>query len=394
MRRPMVRMVVLSILGLGLLAGFILLMVRSGPFAPVRVTMATVERGAFENAVFGVGTVEAERSYAIGPTVPGRVLAVHADVGSEVRAGQLLAEMDPVELDARLSASRAASARAVHALDAAQAQVRDAEVRQALAGRNARRYASLGEQAFFSDAAVEAKRQEADSAGAQLQAARAQLDAARMDVARLEAERVAVERQRANVRLVAPVAGVVTARDAEPGTTLVAGQTVLRMVDPASVRVRTRIDQGRAGGVRAGQAAAIVLRSRPGVSLPGRVSRVELNGDAVTEERIVQVVFDETLQDFAFGELAEVTIATTRGAEVLAVPGVAVHDRGGRRGVWTVADGAAAFVPVRTGETALDGRVAVLDGLQAGDRVVVHSERELEAGDRVSPTESLVPVQR
>lgn len=394
MKRPVLRVVGLSVLGLVLVAGFVLLMVRSGPLAPVRVTTAVVERGAFENAVFGVGTVEAERSYAIGPTVPGRVLAVHVDVGSEVSAGQLLAEMDPVELDARLSASRAAAARAVHALAAARAQVRDAAVRQELAGRNARRYASLGEQAFFSDAAVEAKRQEADSAGAQLQASRAQLDAARMDVERLEAERAAAERQRANVRLVAPVAGVVTARDAEPGTSLVAGQTVLRMVDPESVRVRTRIDQGRSGGVRAGQTASIVLRSGSGLALRGRVARVELNGDAVTEERIVQVVFDEAPKDFAFGELAEVTIATTRGGDVLAVPGAAVHEYAGRRGVWTVADGRADFVPVRTGETSLDGRVVVLEGLHAGDRIVVHSDRELGAGDRVSPAESLAEAGR
>ncbi|NMG45593.1 efflux RND transporter periplasmic adaptor subunit [Aromatoleum toluvorans] len=394
MNRRVVRAVGLAVLGLVLLTGFVLLMVRSGPLAPVRVTTAVLERGAFENAVFGIGTVEAERAYAIGPTSPGRILAVHVDVGSEVRAGQLLAEMDPVELDARLAASRAASARAVHALASAGAQVRDAEVRQELAARNARRYASLGERAFFSDAAVEAKRQEADSAGAQLQAARAQLDAARMDLQRLDAERVAVERQRANVRLAAPVAGVVTARDAEPGTTLVAGQSVLRMVDLASVRVRTRIDQGRSGGVRAGQAASIVLRSRPGFAVAGKVSRVELNGDAVTEERIVQVVFDELPKDFAFGELAEVTIATSRGADVLAVPGAAVHEQDGRRGVWTVADGATAFVPVRTGEASLDGRTVVLEGLQAGDRIIVHSERELRAGERVAVVESLEGMRR
>lgn len=394
MKPRVLRAVGLSVLGLVLLAGFVLLMVRSGPLAPVGVTTAVLEREAFENAVFGLGTVEAERSYAIGPTSPGRIQAVSVDVGSQVRAGQLLAEMDPVELDARLAASRAASARAVHALEAARAQVRDAEVRRELAGRNAQRYASLGERAFFSDAAVEAKRQEADSAGAQVQAARAQLDAARMDLERLDAERAAVDRQRANVRLLAPVAGVVTARDAEPGTTLVAGQSVLRMVDPASVRVRTRIDQGRSGGVRVGQAASIVLRSRPGLALPGKVARVELNGDAVTEERIVQVVFDAPPQDFTFGELAEVTIATSRGGDVLAVPGAAVHEQGGRRGVWTVADGATAFVPVRTGEAALDGRIVVLEGLQAGDRIIVHSARELRDGDRVAVTESLAGMRR
>lgn len=389
MNVPKPRVLMLAALGLLLLGGFILLMVRSGPLAPVRVTTAPVESTVFEHAVFGVGTVETERSYAIGPTLASRVKSVRVDVGSEVRAGQLLAEMDPVELDERVAASQAALARARHAVDAARAQVRDAEVRQDLAARNARRYASLGQQAFFSDAAVESKQQEAESAQAASMAARAQLEAARLDFDRLGAERAAVEKQRANVRLLAPVAGVVTARDAEPGTTLVAGQSVVRMVDPTSVRVRTRIDQGRAGAVRSGQEVAIVLRSRPGASLPGKVARVELNSDAVTEERIVQVVFASVPAEFSLGELAEVTISTSRSEKVLALPAAAIHRRGDTRGVWRIEDGTIAFAAVRTGETSLDGRVVVLDGLREGERVVVHSERELRDEDEVRVVASL-----
>ncbi|WP_366929422.1 HlyD family efflux transporter periplasmic adaptor subunit, partial [Polaromonas sp.] len=77
--------------------------------------------------------------------------------------------------------------------------------------------------------------QEKASADAALQAAQANLGGAGQDVLRQRAERAALAQQRGNVRLLAPGDGVVTSRDAEAGSTVVAGQPVLRMIDPASL---------------------------------------------------------------------------------------------------------------------------------------------------------------
>ena len=92
-----------------------------------------------------IGTVEARRAYLIGPTAAGRV-----------KAGQLLAEMDAVDLDARVGSSSAAAARARSAVVTAQAQVHDARSRQALAAGEARRYIDLGKQNFVSSSVVDA----------------------------------------------------------------------------------------------------------------------------------------------------------------------------------------------------------------------------------------------
>ena len=113
---------------------------------------------------------------------------------------------------------------------AADAQRRDALARQALAAVNARRYVELGAQNFISADAVEARLQEQASADAIVSAADANLAAARQDQQRLAAERAGLRQQRANVRLLAPADGVVTSRDAEPGSTVVAGQAVLRVL--------------------------------------------------------------------------------------------------------------------------------------------------------------------
>jgi len=379
----------LGLLGALLIAALVYGAVHSGPLAPTRVTVMRVSEGSFAPALFGIGTVEARRAYLIGPTVAGRVRRVMVDVGDAVKAGQLLAEMDPVDFDDRVAALDASVARAGSLVAATQAQRRDAQARQELAAINARRYADLGAQNFISAGAVEARLQEQTSAESVVGAADANLAAARQDLQRLAAERAALRQQRDNLRLLAPADGVVVSRDAEPGSTVVAGQAVLRLIEPATLWVRTRLDQGRSAGLAAGLPASIVLRSNPSASIAGRVARVEATSDSVTEERVALVSFDTPPVGVSSGELAEVTLTLPATSRTLLLPNPSLHRRADRLGVWRVDGNGLRFAPVRVGQTGLDGQVQVLDGLQAGDEVVVYSEKELTAGSRIQVVESL-----
>ena len=107
------------------------------------MTLTTVTEGPIAPALFGVGTVEARSTYRIGPTFAGRVSRVEVDVGDRVKAGQLLGEMDPVDLDDRVSAQDAALRRAESGVVAAQAQVREAVARQDYALAQVHRYEQL-----------------------------------------------------------------------------------------------------------------------------------------------------------------------------------------------------------------------------------------------------------
>jgi len=378
-----------ALMGLLLLGALGFVVAKSGPLAPIRVTVAKVEQGTVLPALFGIGTVEARRAYLIGPTVAGRVKRVLVDVGDSVRAGQLLAEMDPVDLDQRVAALDAGLARARSAVAVAQAQQHDAASKRELAAINARRYTELGAQKFVSQSVVDAKLQEEQSARAGLEAAAAGLAGARQDIDRLGAERQGLREQRANVRLLAPSDGVVSAREAEPGSTVVAGQAVLRLVDPASLWLRVRFDQGRSEGLAAGLPARVVLRSRPQTALPGKVARVELVSDAITEERIAQVEFVAPPTVVSIGELAEVTLDLPAAAPSPIVSNASLKRLGEQTGVWVIADGKPRFVAIKAGARGLDGRVQILDGLKVGDEVVVYSERELAAASRVKVVPSL-----
>lgn len=386
------RRLLVGLLGLGLFGALLAVLLRSGPLAPIRITVSTVASAQVEPALFGIGTVEARRAYLIGPTAPGRVLRVLADVGEHVKAGQLLAEMDPVDLEQRQAALRASLARAASAQAAAQAQLQDALARQELARANTRRNVELAEKNFISAGALEARAQEQASADAAAQAAQANLDGARQELVRVQAEQAGLRQQRDTLRLLAPIDGVVTAREAEAGSTVVAGQAVLRLVDPASLWVKARFDQGRSAGLASGLPARIVLRSNPGAPLKGKVARLELVSDSVTEERMAQIAFDALPAGATQGELAEVSLQLAPTAPALVVPNASLKRRGDQTGVWLLRQDSLRFAPLRLGASGLDGRVQVLDGLQAGEQVVVYSEKELSENARFKVVDALAGV--
>ncbi|MCK9380864.1 MAG: efflux RND transporter periplasmic adaptor subunit [Sulfuritalea sp.] len=375
--------------GTALAAAFVWVLARSGPLAPVRVTVAQVARADLAPLLFGIGVVEARRSYLVGPTTAARVRQVAVDVGDMVHAGQLLAEMDPVDLDQRLASTAAAAARAKSAVDTAAAQLADSIARREVAAANARRYEELGQKGFVSSSVTEGKAQELKSAAAQFAGAESALAGARQDLARLNAEREGAQQQRANLRLLAPADGLVTARDAEPGSTVVAGQAVLRLVAADSLWVRLRLDQNRSAGLQVGLPAEIVLRSRPGQVLAGKVARIEMLSDSVTEERIAQVSFDTPPKDVSVGEMSEITLRLPNTRQALVVPNAALRLRGGKTGVWLRANDALSFVAVKAGISGADGRVQILEGLKEGDAVIVHSERDLAEQSRIQVVAAL-----
>ncbi|HNA80733.1 MAG TPA: efflux RND transporter periplasmic adaptor subunit, partial [Turneriella sp.] len=267
---PVSRRTALIILGLVPLVGlFVFVVLRSGPLAPVPVTVTTVEVRQVSPALFGIGAVEAKSLFKIGPNAPGRVRNVFVNVGDRVRARQLLAEMERPDLDILNDTD----AERQFIKKALQQEESDARERLRLAEKTLREL--VARQASPSEIS--------DAQGAVV--------SAREDLARAAGSAKNPLRVSANLRLVSPVQGLVTQRSAEPGTTVVAGQAVVEVVDPKSLWINVRFDQVGSAGLSAGLGGKIVLRSQS-VPLTGRVLRVEPLADAITEETLAKVVFD------------------------------------------------------------------------------------------------------
>ena len=362
---------------LPLLALFGYVVLRSGPLAPVAVTVATAEQRSITPALFGIGTVEARTTYHVGPTVAGRVLRLSVQVGDRVTAGQVLGEMDAVDFDERLRAQAAAIQRA-------QASLKDAQARQQHAQSQATRYAELLAVRATSEEIATARQQDLASANAALAGSQA-------EVARLRAEQEALRTQRGQLRLRAPADALVTARLAEPGSTVVPGQAVVDLVDPNSLWVNVRFDQTSAAGLAAGLSAQVLLRSDVGAPLAARVLRVEPLADAVTEETLAKVVLASLPTPLPpLGTLAEVTIHLPELAAAPTIPNAALRRVDGKMGVWELGADGLRFAPLVLGRADLDGQVQVHSGLAEGARIVVYSEKELTARSNTHVVDRIV----
>ena len=359
-----------------LVALFFFVVLRSGPLAPVPVTVTTVEVREVSPALFGIGTVEAKSLFKIGPNAPGRVRNVFVNVGDRVSTRQLLAEMERPDLDVlnNTDAERNFIRKAL------QQEESDARSRLASAENNLR----------------ELLAQSPAASAAETAEARAAVASAREDLGRASGSAKNPLRVSANLRLLSPVKGLVTQRSAEPGTTVVAGQAVVEVVDPKSLWINVRFDQVGSAGLKGGLAGRIVLRSQS-APLAGRVLRVEPLADAITEETLAKVVFDKLPVPLPpIGELAEVTIVLPALTAKPTIPNASLVRVAGELGVWALEGSTSKilFKHVKAGAADLEGNVQILEGLQAGDRVVVYSQKPLKSMSRIKITDKLIGAPR
>jgi len=355
--------------------------VRSGPLAPTPMTTTTVESRPLLPAIYGIGTVQARYTWEIGPVQAGRLTSLNVDVGDMVEAGQLLGEMDPIDLDDRIAAQEAAIRIAKAALDETEARARHART-------EATRYRRLLAAHGTSEELTAAKDEELARANAAQSGARDNLERARN-------ERDALRAQRENLSLRAPATGLVTLRHVDPGTVLMPGQSVLQLIDPETLWIDTRFDQRAAEGLAIGLPARITLRSRQGQTFAGHVFRLEPRADAVTEETLAKIRFDTTpMQLPPLGELAEVTVELPRTAAAPTIPNAALHAHAGKVGVWKLDAGKPHFQAVSPGAGDLEGNLQIQQGLGAGDEVVVYSPHALDGKGLIHITRALPEMGR
>lgn len=375
-------------IGGGLLTVFMWVVLTQGPLAPIKVTVEKIQVGNLSNAVFGIGTIKARHSFNLAPTITSRVKTVLVDQGDRVEVGQVLAEMDPVDMDDKLIGSQRVVAKTANAIQAAEAQVSEAQSRLKTLSATYTRYEELRVGGFVSQEMLDAKQHEKNAAMSALTTASANLDVSREEHARAQADARGIGKAHAQTRLLSPINGVVAARLVEPGSTLVGGQVALQVIDPNSLWVETRIAQQQAGLVRVGQVAEVVLRSQPHAPVTGKVARIDIVSDAVTEERIVNVSLKDA--SASIGEYAEVTLKLPEMNGTRSVPSAAVKRIDKQNGVWILQDGKVAFRPVKIGLATMEGRTQILDGLGEGDEVIVYSHQALREGLKVKIVSALV----
>jgi HlyD family secretion protein len=348
------------------------------------VAVAVAAPGAMTARVVGPGTVQARISVTLGARVNATIKEVHVDVGDAVHRGQLLVTLDDRDLSARRGVVSGQQEAALRGAEGARAGLVKAQADLELARGRQRRDFELLEQGFVSQAAVDASNAALSGAVAGVDAARAALAGRDADARTLAQEALYADAVLSYTRIVAPMEGIVTQRLGEAGNTVVPGTPLLKIVDPGSLWVATRVDESIIGRVRPGQPASIRLRS--GEVLPGTVARLARQSDAATRELDVHVAFDAAPQRFAIDQEAEVGIDVGEDRGVLVPLAALTRDRE-RAGVLVVDAGHTRFRPVET--AGADTRhVLVRKGLAGGESVVAVAEG-VRANQRVRPVSGL-----
>jgi len=347
----------------------------------VAVPIVEAAQGTVAQRVVGPGTLQARVPVTLAARITATVQQVKVDIGDEVKRGQALVLLDDRDLAARRGVVGGQQVALARNVDAARASVAKAQADLDLARSKQQRDAELLRTGFVSQAVL-------DTSNAALRAAQANLDNVRAAQAAREADAQTLSHEARHAdtvlsftRIAAPMDGVIIARQAEVGTTVMPGSTLLRMVDPATLWIAMRVDESVVGRVQVGQAASIRMRS--GELLPGKVARIARQSDAATREIEVNVAFDTPPARFAIDQQAEVEIGVGTDSGISVPLTALTRDRDGRQGVLVVVDARTQFRPVQTG--ASDGQLVLIGkGLAGGERVVAAAEG-VKAGARVGP---------
>lgn len=262
--------------------------------------------------VYGIGTVEARIQSEIGFELGGTLVELAADQGDRVGKGAVLARLDPREQQAVVAQAEAGLVQAEAAMLQARARLDRARAVQTQKRSVNQRRQELQRKGTVSAEAAEDAQAAAEIAVADVAVAQADVEAARGN---LESARASLNRERerlAKFTLTAPYDGMVVKRERELGAAVVAGSQVFTVIDPATVWVRAYVDEAQAGALTMGQPARIALRSMPGKEFAGKVARIDIEADRVSEERKVHVGFDAVPADFHLGEQAEVFVDAGR----------------------------------------------------------------------------------
>ncbi len=331
----------------------------------------TPTKGDLSVEIFGIGNVGANHIYSIGSQTGGRILSIHTDAGKWVKKGDLLIEIDPVDIPQLLEEAKIAAKKAVSEYNATEKELVSLYAQRQLAEVTYRRYAKLKAQSFASKAEYDKAKADLGVIDAQIAATKAHIQSAKMEITRAQKSVQALEEKASRYTIYAPIDGYVTTRKAEVAQTVLPSQTILQIVDPKSVWVQTYIDEKLAGSVKVGQDATIRLRSQLEKRFVGKVSRIVPESDPVTKEREVDVAFEDLPMPFYMNEQAEVTIASKTYHDVLKVPVRALNYYQGRSGVWVEKEGKAHFVPLKI---LVRGRTeAAVEGLDGDSRILIEA---------------------
>lgn len=319
---------------------------------PVRVMQVA---SAGNSAVIELaGEVVPRYESRIGFRVGGKIVDRKIEIGSQVRRGQVLMQLDPADLQLSQAQAKAAVAAAESGLTLAKAELD--------------RYRELRQKNFVSQAVLDAKESAYKSAVSNHEQA----------VAGLRVQ----SNQRSYATLVADADGVVTGLDAEVGQVVASGTPVVRLARSGGTEVRVSIPEDRVDALRRATAVTVRTWANPGAPLEGTVREVAPVADPATRTFTAKIAVPKAGPDVRLGMTATVSFAIP-APEGIRLPMTALFEEQGKTAVWVMEKGVVRRVPVQLAG-AQGNEILVAAGLEPGQTVVTAGVNLLREGQKVT----------
>jgi RND family efflux transporter MFP subunit len=333
---------------------------------PVAVRVVTVAEQQWPSIYEATGTVRARTSTVIAARLLGYVREVKVQAGDRVREGQLLVTLDARDLDVNSRRAEAALDEVRSSAPEADSAVTGAKAQLDLAQTTFNRMQDLWNKKSISN-------QEFDEASARLKSAQAAYEMARARRSQLDAQAARVQQEvrvtdvaRSYAEIVAPFAGIVTAKSVDPGTLAQPGAPLLTIEREGAYRLEASVEESRLPAIRVGQPVSVVLNGLDR-TFEARVSEIVPAVDAASRSYTVKIDLPAvpTLRSGAFGR----ALFSLGSRSPLTIPAAAVTERGQLQSVLVAENGVAHTRMITTGQKATD-QMEVLSGLTAGEKVI------------------------
>lgn len=319
---------------------------------PVRAISAVLEGS--EIASEFSGEVRPRIESRLGFRVPGKIIARKVDVGTEVRRGQVLMQLDPQDL--------------LLGQVQAKAGLSAAESNRDLAKAELKRYQELREKNFVAQAVLDAKETAYKAAQASYEQAKAGLSNQ--------------SNQASYASLVADVDGVVTGIDAEVGQVVAAGTPVVRVAKTGELDVVVGIPEDKINGIRRMSDVKVRMWANQSQVITAKLRELSPVADPITRTFTAKVALSPDVKDVRLGMTAMVSFGMKNPQAMIRLPLTALLQDKSLNSVWVVDAGAVRLVPVTLGGTAGED-VLIASGLSSGQMVVTAGVNLLKSGQKV-----------
>jgi RND family efflux transporter MFP subunit len=304
--------------------------------------LTIVEPGVLERALPLTGSLTPLTEATVKAKVAGELVAVAVREGDSVQQGQMLARIDLTDVRAKVAAR--------------EADVQAAKAQLVWAEKNRNQQKALLDKAFISQSAFDSIQSNYDVAAAKLRAA--------------DAELVVARKAQGDAVLSAPFSGIVSLRHAQPGERVALDAKVISIVDLSRLQLEAAVPPAAIGQVKVGQPINFRVEGFGEREFAGSIERINPAATAGSRSISVYAVIDNREGLLRGGMFAQGALTLSRIENTLAVPASAVREEIGQTFVYVIDDGMVKRRNVRVGPADAAGRVQVLDGLAAGERIV------------------------